>query len=367
VPPDAYGQLLAAVHAAIGGRAKLVTGGLLYSDNDSPPLGDLTAWLDAVPGLADNADAIGIHPYGVWYNNTLDDAPLERQGQRPLSEVIDALAGYGMPLWITEWNIADANITKDADGNSSDAALEANKAQMFIDFFTSASADWRIDHAYFFGWSDALESGFGLVDSEDHEKPYVQDFRAALAQQTSQRSRPLGGTVVDDNGAVTGDVTIYATRLAPTRTNPDDGSFTLPNLDGGRGYVLVAVDGSGAHGVGMTTVVGGLDPVNVLVHMPIEAGAADGSTGSVSGVVRASDGKPLDGGAVLFAYCGSKRARLASDGSFRIDGVPGGVHQLAIANLAGAQRYQPAVWPIAVSPGQTLSLPDGMLQVSATN
>jgi cellulase (glycosyl hydrolase family 5) len=180
IPPDAYGELLARTRAAMPAGVVLVTGGLFLG---GPDLGttadDLAAMLAAVPDLAINANAVAVHPYGAWPG---DDswAAAPTVGAYPMySAVLDSFAPLGLPIWITEWNIADGTL-----GASSDEQA-AQKKRLFEGFFRIVAADDRVDHAYFFAYSDANDGkpGFGLVDGPGRDKPYLANYRSWLSNK----------------------------------------------------------------------------------------------------------------------------------------------------------------------------------------
>lgn len=136
----------------------LVAGGM----NNNPPkfLQDVDLqWVDAV----------GAHPYGQG----LPDWPSPFYWARGhIGLVIDNYKRYmpiPKPIWITEFGMSEQAIGKE------NAPLFIYKELVYL------IKRGDIDKAFFFCFSDNINPGFGLVDSEGKPKDSYHYFRSALA------------------------------------------------------------------------------------------------------------------------------------------------------------------------------------------
>lgn len=348
IAPGAYGELLQWAHDAIAGRARVVVGGLYGRDEDGQSPG--ASYLANVN--LDYADAIAVHPYGYW-PGPAESRPARLADWGTFEEVLAPLAGFGKPIWLTEWNIADDNLgqgREQVDG----------KKLMFSNFFNFVAGDSRVDQAYFFAWSDHNEAGFGLVDDTGAPKPYVDELRNDLQQQIAAAPlENLRGDVVD---AATGapvappfGVTIYPNGSSGVRVRAD-GTFELPGMAPGQPRTLVALNDGGTLGYGVwdTVIPPGVgSPGTIHVLLPPESSDPSQPTGSVSGtVLDVHSGMPLTSaranGAGIFVYCGGKRVRLGADGTYTLGGLRPGQHAIIAANIGGSYRFGSTTWSVGV-------------------
>lgn len=349
IPPDAYSELLQWAHDAVAGRARVILGGLYGSDDDGQSPG--SSYLANVN--LDNADAIAVHPYGYWPGPP-ETRPDMLAAWGTFDDVLTPLAGLGKPIWLTEWSIADDNL--------GGAEQTAGKKKMFESFFTYVASDARVEQAYFFAWSDHNESGFGLLDDNGIPKPYVDDLRNDLQHQIPAAPRHnLHGEIVD---AATGQrvappngVSIYTTGSSGVRAR-SDGTFELPGVAVGEPRTLVVVNDVGTVGYGAWTIeiasgVGVTGTIRALLP-PEPTDPAAQAVGTVSGTVfDVHDSAPLTtqaaNGAEIYVYCAGRRAKLAADGSYTIDNVRPGAHEIIAANTSGSYRFASAAWSVAVT------------------
>ncbi|MDB4967806.1 MAG: hypothetical protein JWN44_3495 [Myxococcales bacterium] len=340
VPPAAYSQLLLAAATTINGRATVVAGGLFWKDVD---FGDSAqpSYLGQLPdGIV--ADAIATHPYFSWPGG-VDDMPDEVRndaiGWDTMDDHLASLAGYGLPVWITEW------------GTPSQTLLP----QLIRAFYTHAPA---VERSYFFAWSDAMKDGHGLTYADGHTpKPALGELQQELAnEQAAQPRIDLHGTVVDaDSGAPIAPpyrATVYLDGLAGVRT-ADDGSFTVANLRPGSYPALIAGSGGdGAYGVSTVVVAAGSGEVTLpLPRDPLDAATTGGTVrGSV---YDARTGKPIAAVVGVLVGCGGVVAKVASDGTYHLDNVRPGARHIVATNLFGQRVYHDWAWTAYVSAGTT--------------
>lgn len=181
--------------------------------------------------------------------------------------------------------------------------------------------------------SDLL--GGGWVDgnlSSGQATPIAVTTGATRVGAALQRGGLLRGTVIDPTGAPVENATVWPSG----GKTASDGSFAI-GFAPGQGYVSVtAPEGSDlVGGVWMANdvplsstslgspIVTGAD----LVVTPSNVVARLSAAGAISGTVRDSSGEPVAGADVS---TGSSRSVTASDGSYRLGGLPAGEFRVSV-------------------------------------
>jgi hypothetical protein len=142
--------------AAIRARSSrpVVTGGLASGDP-----GYLARARSAVGGLF--ADAVSVHPYG---QRAPDDWPNAGWGFGNMSDLFDRYLAFGLPLWVTEIGTVDTSVQ---------ASYLANVYELVEDRYPG-----RVEHVFWFCWSDGMVPPFGLVRSDGSPKASYWQYRA---------------------------------------------------------------------------------------------------------------------------------------------------------------------------------------------
>ena len=201
-----YATLLATAADAIHGAAPgstVMLGGLgagqvAYLRNVRAAIG--AGW--------DSVDAVAVHPYVKW--------PSEggAHGQASMPRFMDSMASAGgKPLVLTEWGIPDGS-------------LEPQLVRDFFAFFSQQPDRAGLSGAFFFGWSDAQDPGFGLFTDAGEKKPAWQEFHdaaATLGPRSDGKTPRLHGTVL-----VAGE---RARGLQVTAGGHDAGDFHVTTTD----------------------------------------------------------------------------------------------------------------------------------------
>jgi Glycosyl hydrolase catalytic core len=148
VPPAIFGQMLQDAQAATKAHssAPVVVGGLASGNP-----GYLTQAKNAVGAVY--ADAVGIHPYG---QRAPDDWPNASWGFGNMSALFAGYLAFGKPLWLTEIGTVDSG----------------NQAQYLKNVYAlAASYGSQVPEVFWFCWSDAMVSPFGVLDASGGQKP----------------------------------------------------------------------------------------------------------------------------------------------------------------------------------------------------
>lgn len=163
VPPATFGQMLKDASSTVHAKssAPVVVGGLASGNP-----GYLTQAKNAVGGLY--ADAVGIHPYG---QRAPDGWPNTSWGFGDMSALFSGYLVFGKPLWLTEIGTTDTT----------------NQAQYLENVYNLAAGyGSQVPEVFWFCWSDAMVSPFGVVDgSGGHKAAYSAYQSVAPAWDSS--------------------------------------------------------------------------------------------------------------------------------------------------------------------------------------
>ncbi len=147
VPPATFGKMLKDASSTVHAKssAPVVVGGLASGNPNY-----LTQAKTAAGGLY--ADAVGIHPYG---QRAPDGWPNSSWGFGNMSSLFSGYLAFGKPLWLTEIGTTDTT----------------NQAQYLKNVYNlAASYGSQVPEVFWFCWSDAMVSPFGVVDSSGGHK-----------------------------------------------------------------------------------------------------------------------------------------------------------------------------------------------------
>ena len=359
-----YAQLLNAVHAAVHNVSgvPVLVGGLASGS---------TAYVDAMGNFA--ADGIATHPYLHWPG---DDVPA---GWFRLADHVTQYAHYGRPLWFTEWG-------------TNDPALEA---RLITAFFAHPEITGQVSSAYFFGWSDTQDAGFGITtDGTTHKADAWAAFQGAApppvigsvvdGSATPDGGSPpppppppppsdgqLHGTLTDaSNGGVihpldpghASGITVYC--AGQSVVVAADGTYRFDHIAPGV-YGITAVNNVGSTGwyapfAGSVTMVSGDNLLDIALQ-PAGAPPPMGD-GSVRGTLYdASNGgviHPLDPAhmAGITVYCAGQEVTVAGDGTYAFARIAPGTYGISAVNNQGQTSwYQTWNGTVTVNPGATTS------------
>lgn len=147
VPPATFGQMLKDASATVHAKssAPVIVGGLASGDPNY-----LTQAKNAAGGLY--ADGVGIHPYG---QRAPDNWPNASWGFGNMSSLFSGYLAFGKPLWLTEIGTNDS----------------ADQAQYLKNVYNLAAGyGSQVPEVFWFCWSDAMVSPFGVLDSSGNQK-----------------------------------------------------------------------------------------------------------------------------------------------------------------------------------------------------
>ena len=163
VPPATFGQMLKDAYSTVHAKssAPVIVGGLASGNPNY-----LTQAKNAVGGLY--ADAVGIHPYGQRAPNGW---PNSSWGFGDMSTLFSNYLAFGKPLWLTEIGTTDST----------------NQAQYLKNVYNlAASYGSQVPEVFWFCWSDAMVSPFGVLDSSGgHKAAYAAYQSVAPAWDSS--------------------------------------------------------------------------------------------------------------------------------------------------------------------------------------
>jgi hypothetical protein len=157
VPAKHFGAMLRDSATTLRARSTrpIVTGGLASGDP-----GYLQQAQQAAGGLT--VDAVCVHPYG---QRAPDDWPDPSWGFGNMSALFDAYLAFGKPLWVSEIG-------------TDDSGREADYLTHVYDLAWGSYAG-QVERVFWFCWSDAMVSPYGILDSAGNHKAAYDSYGLA--------------------------------------------------------------------------------------------------------------------------------------------------------------------------------------------